>query len=157
MGPLEALARGARIGRSSATTCSTAFPDTIFFVKDAPGRYVAANRMLAERTGLERKETLIGLTADQVFPGELGRRIAEQDRAILKSARSLKGELELHLYPGRRWRVVPDLEGAAVRPRGRSSVSSACRETCAPPTPRRRRRRRCRPRCASRRRIRSRR
>lgn len=74
-------------------------PDTIFFVKDALGRYAAVNRTLAERTGHERKETLIGLTADQVFRGELGRRIAEQDRAILKSARSLKGELELHLYP----------------------------------------------------------
>ncbi|MCW6508839.1 AraC family transcriptional regulator [Lichenifustis flavocetrariae] len=75
-------------------------PDTIFFVKDAAGRYVAANQVLAERTGFGRKEALIGLTADQVFPGALGRRIASQDRAILDSARSLKGELELHLYPG---------------------------------------------------------
>jgi PAS domain S-box-containing protein len=74
-------------------------PDTIFFVKDATGRYVAANQVLAERTGFGRKEALLGLTADAVFPGELGRRIAEQDRAILASARSLKGELELHLYP----------------------------------------------------------
>jgi PAS domain S-box-containing protein len=74
-------------------------PDTIFFIKDAAGRYVAANKVLAERTGFPAKEALIGLSADQVFPGELGRRIAEQDRALLRSARSLKGELELHLYP----------------------------------------------------------
>ena len=74
-------------------------PDTIFFVKDAAGRYVAANQTLAERTGFGRKEALIGLAADAVFPGALGRRIAAQDRAILESARSLKGELELHLYP----------------------------------------------------------
>jgi PAS domain S-box-containing protein len=74
-------------------------PDTIFFVKDAAGRYVAANKVLAERTGFPAKEALVGLTADEVFKGELGRRIAEQDRAILRSARSLKGELELHLYP----------------------------------------------------------
>ena len=74
-------------------------PDTIFFVKDASGRYVAANQILAERTGFGRKEALIGLAADAVFPGPLGRRIAAQDRAILQSARSLKGELELHLYP----------------------------------------------------------
>ena len=91
-----------------------AIPDTIFFVKDAAGRYVAANQVLAERTGFPDKEALIGLTADEVFPGELGRRIAEQDRAMLRSARSLKGELELHLYPGRRGGLVPDLEGAAV-------------------------------------------
>jgi len=74
-------------------------PDTIFFIKDAAGRYVAANKVLAERTGFPAKEALIGLSADEVFPGELGRRIAEQDRALLRSARSLKGELELHLYP----------------------------------------------------------
>lgn len=76
-----------------------AVPDTIFFVKDSLGRYAAANQTLAERTGFKRKEALIGLAADQVFPGALGRRIAEQDRAILTSARALKGELELHLYP----------------------------------------------------------
>lgn len=75
-----------------------AIPDTIFFVKDGQGRYIAANRTLAERTRLGNKHALIGLSADLVFPGELGRRIAEQDRAILASARSLKGELELHLY-----------------------------------------------------------
>ncbi len=98
MGPLERLL--AVLDRP--LVCDELFdavPDTIFFVKDAGGRYVAANQILAERTGHERKESLIGLTADQVFPGELGRRIAAQDLAILKSARSLKGELELHLYP----------------------------------------------------------
>ena len=43
-----------------------------------------------------------GLRYDDGPPGtgEPSQRIAEQDRAILKSARSLKGELELHLYPG---------------------------------------------------------
>lgn len=77
-----------------------AVPDTIFFVKDSLCRYVAANQTLAQRTGYQRKEELIGLSADKIFPGALGKRILEQDRAILKSARSLKGELELHLYPG---------------------------------------------------------
>ena len=98
MGPLERLL--AVLERP--LVCDDLFdaiPDTIFFVKDDAGRYVAANQILAERTGFGRKEALIGLAADEVFPGELGRRIAEQDRAILKSARSLKGELELHLYP----------------------------------------------------------
>ena len=99
MGPLESLV--ASLGRPFV--CDDLFdgvPDTVFFVKDAGGRYVAANQVLAQRTGFSSKEALIGLSADEVFPGELGRRIAEQDRAILKSARSLKGELELHLYPG---------------------------------------------------------
>ena len=98
MGALEALV--AVLDRPFV--CDDLFdgvPDTIFFVKDAAGRYVAVNRVLAERTGFPSKAALIGRSADEVFPGELGRRIAEQDRAILKSARSLKGELELHLYP----------------------------------------------------------
>jgi PAS domain S-box-containing protein len=98
MGPLEGLL--AALDRP--LVCDDLFdgvPDTIFFVKDALGRYAAVNQTLAERTGHERKEALIGLSADQVFRGELGKRIAEQDRAILKSARSLKGALELHLYP----------------------------------------------------------
>jgi PAS domain S-box-containing protein len=79
-------------------TLFDSFVDTIFFVKNALGQYVCVNQTLAKRTG-RRREELIGLDAEQVFAGELGKRIAEQDRAILKSARSLKGELELHLYP----------------------------------------------------------
>ena len=101
MGPLEKLV--ANLDRPFV--CDDLFdavPDTTFFVKDGAGRYLAANQVLAERTGFGRKEALLGLTADQVFPGALGRRIAEQDRAILASARSLKGELELHLYPSGR-------------------------------------------------------
>lgn len=97
MSPLEQLV--AALGRP--LVCDDLFdavPDTVFFVKDAAGRYVAANKVLAERTGFGRKEALIGLSADAVFPGELGRRFAEQDRAILENARSLKGALELHLY-----------------------------------------------------------
>jgi PAS domain S-box-containing protein len=96
--PLELIV--AAIGRP--LVCDDLFdgiPDTIFFVKDAAGRYAAANKVLAERTGFQHKELLIGLTAEEVFPGALGRRISEQDRSILKSARSLKGELELHIYP----------------------------------------------------------
>jgi PAS domain S-box-containing protein len=95
--PLESLL--ARLGRP--LLCDALFdgvPDTVFFVKDAAGRYVAANQVLAERTGLGRKDALIGRTADEVFPGELGRRFAAQDRAILRSARGLRGELELHIH-----------------------------------------------------------
>ncbi|MDX7951664.1 AraC family transcriptional regulator [Lichenihabitans sp. Uapishka_5] len=98
MEPLEALL--ARLDRPLfVEALFDAVPDTIFFVKDAEGRYVAANQTLAERTGFGHKQALIGRTADQVFPGALGRRIAEQDRTLLRDARSLKGELELHLYP----------------------------------------------------------
>lgn len=98
MGPLEGLM--AVLERPFV--CGDLFDgilDTIFFVKDGAGRYVVVNQVLAQRTGFHRKEALVGLRADQVFPGELGLRIAAQDRLILEKARSLKGELELHLYP----------------------------------------------------------
>lgn len=76
--------------------------DTVYFLKDARGRYAAVNLALAERTGRRRKEDLIGLTADEVFPDPLGKRYAEQDRALIAGGAPMKGELELHLYPGGR-------------------------------------------------------
>jgi PAS domain S-box-containing protein len=79
-----------------------AIPDTVYFLKDRSARYVAVNQTLVERTGRKRKDELIGLTADEAFAGPLGRRIAEQDRAILGGGRPLRGELELHLYPSGR-------------------------------------------------------
>lgn len=76
-----------------------AIPDAVYFLKDREARYCAVNITLAARTGREHKHELIGLTAEQVFSGALGRRIGAQDRALLAGAPSLKGELELHLYP----------------------------------------------------------
>lgn len=75
-----------------------AVPDTVFFAKDREGRYTAVNQTLVERTGRATKADLIGRTADEVFSGALGRRIAEQDRAITRSGRMLTAELELHLH-----------------------------------------------------------
>lgn len=76
-----------------------AVPDTVFFVKDREGRYTAVNRTLVERTGRASKADLLGRTADEVFPGELGRRIAEQDDATTRNGHVLVAVLELHLYP----------------------------------------------------------
>jgi PAS domain S-box-containing protein len=76
-----------------------AITDTVFFVKDGEGRYVAVNRTLAVRTGRAHKSELIGRTARDVFPGVLGELIAEQDRTVLRDGRPIHGKLELHLYP----------------------------------------------------------
>ena len=75
-----------------------AVADTVYFVKDRDGRYTAVNQTLVTRTGRPDKAALIGHTADEVFPGALGRRIAEQDRAITEQGRILTAELELHLH-----------------------------------------------------------
>jgi AraC-like DNA-binding protein len=77
-----------------------AVPDTVFFLKDAEGRYVAVNQTLVVRAGRKSKNDLIGLFAHEVFPGLLGARIAAQDMAVTRSGRSIHGQLELHLYPG---------------------------------------------------------
>lgn len=74
-------------------------PDTVYFVKDAAGRYVAVNRTLAERCGLKGKQGLIGRTAADVFPASLGQHYAAQDEAVLRKGRSVRKALELHLYP----------------------------------------------------------
>ena len=74
--------------------------DTVFFLKDHLGRYVAVNQTLVTRCGVKAKGDLIGRTAREVFPAPLGARIAEQDERVIAGARSISGQLERHLYPG---------------------------------------------------------
>ena len=74
--------------------------DTVYFLKDAEGRYVAVNQTLVERCGKARKSDLIGQRAEALFPAPLGERISAQDHAVIRSNRSIQAELELHLYPG---------------------------------------------------------
>lgn len=76
-----------------------AVPDTVFFLKDVEGRYAAVNQTLVARAGRKNKNELIGLTAQEAFPGVLGQRIAAQDKAVTSSGRPIHGQLELHLYP----------------------------------------------------------
>lgn len=76
-----------------------AVPDTVFFLKDLEGRYAAVNQTLVTRTGRRSKSELIGLTAEDVFPGALGQRIAAQDMSVTDSGRPIHGQLELHLFP----------------------------------------------------------
>lgn len=77
-------------------------PDTVYFLKDAGGRYMAVNDTLVARCGYRRKGEVIGLTAREAFPAPLGDQIAEQDRKVLSEGRSFQAKLELHLYPERR-------------------------------------------------------
>jgi AraC-like DNA-binding protein len=77
-------------------------PDIVFFVKDAHGRYMAANDTLATRCGLTSKHDALGLTADELFPPPLGKAFALQDREILRNGQPIRDRLELHLYPGGR-------------------------------------------------------
>lgn len=76
-------------------------PDTVFFLKDRAGRYLAVNQTLVERCGRRSKAELLGRTVTDLFPGELAASYAEQDRQVLESGVPLVSKLELHLYPSR--------------------------------------------------------
>ena len=74
-------------------------PDTVFFTKDAAGRYVLVNQTLLKRLGKSHRSDLIGHSASELFPPRLARRIEAQDYEVTKLGKSIHGELELHLYP----------------------------------------------------------
>ncbi len=75
-------------------------PDVVFFVKDAGGRYASVNETLLKRSGFARREKILGLTAEEVYPKPLGAGYTAQDRLVLQKGIEIRDKLELHLYPG---------------------------------------------------------
>jgi AraC-like DNA-binding protein len=76
-------------------------PDVVFFAKDRRGRYTHVNQTLVDRLRLASRAQLVGRRADEVFPGALGQRFAEQDEQVLRDGREVSDQLELHLFPNR--------------------------------------------------------
>jgi PAS domain S-box-containing protein len=74
-------------------------PEVVFFVKDRQGRYARVNETMLKRCGI-RRERLLGLTAEQVFPKPLGAAYTAQDKLVLLQGVEIRDKLELHLYPG---------------------------------------------------------
>jgi PAS domain S-box-containing protein len=75
-------------------------PDVVFFVKDLEGRYTSVNATLLKRCGFKRREKILGLTAEEVYPKPLGAGYTAQDRLVLEKGVEIRDKLELHLYPG---------------------------------------------------------
>ena len=73
--------------------------DIVFFIKDREARYVAVNETLAHRCKLKDKRALIGRKASEVFAPPLGERYEAQDLKVLAEGLSIRGRMELHLYP----------------------------------------------------------
>lgn len=73
--------------------------DTVYFIKDTLGRYMAVNQTLARRCGATEKDELIGKTALDLFPAPLGEDYTRQDLALIAGGPNLTSRLELHLYP----------------------------------------------------------
>ncbi|SRR6266508_1530973 len=76
-------------------------PDVVFFAKDREGRDSRVNDTLLARCGIQRRDELLGLTAEQVFPKPLGAGYTAQDQLVLREGVEIRDKLELHLYPGR--------------------------------------------------------
>jgi len=76
--------------------------DVVFFIKDAEGRYLSANRTLAQRCGLRQPSQMLGKTPADIFPAPLGGNYLAQDLAVMRSDTAIEHQLELHLYPDRR-------------------------------------------------------
>src|SRR5438874_1868996 len=77
-------------------------PETVFFMKDARGHYIAVNQSLVERCGCRDKQELIGRHVREIFPKELAKLYAEQDQAVVRTGRPIIDHLELHWYAHRR-------------------------------------------------------
>jgi AraC-like DNA-binding protein len=73
--------------------------DIVFFIKDREARYVAVNQTLADRCNFADKRALIGRKASQVFAPPLGERFEAQDLKVIADGLSIRGRMELHLYP----------------------------------------------------------
>jgi PAS domain S-box-containing protein len=73
-------------------------PETVFFIKDRRGHYVAVNQTLVERCGLSEKRQLIGRHVREVFPKELAERFSKQDETVLRTGHPIIDRLELHWY-----------------------------------------------------------
>ena len=75
--------------------------DIVYFVKNERAEYVVVNRTFMERCGAKEKRQIIGRTAEDLFPGPMGRSYREQDEALIRTGAAIVNQLELHLYPGR--------------------------------------------------------
>lgn len=73
--------------------------DTVFFIKDQDARYVAVNETLIHRCQFIDKNALIGRKASEVFAAPFGERYEAQDRKVIAEGLSIRGRMELHLYP----------------------------------------------------------
>ncbi len=92
IGPMDQSLRA--VAEVLATT-----PHVMFCVKDDVGRYVAANRAFAERSGAAAPGDVIGRTAHDLFPEALAASYEQQDAAIMESGQALTNELEFITQP----------------------------------------------------------
>lgn len=85
--------------------------NVVFFVKDCSAKYVAVNKTLITRCGMQNRKDLIGKTVLDLFPAPYNKSYHEQDLQVLSTDSALHDMLELHLYTqgGQGWCVTTKL------------------------------------------------
>ncbi len=78
-------------------------PHVMFCVKSDQGRYLAANRAFAERSGRKGAGEVIGLRARDLFPTALAERYEIQDQQVLSTGEVLSNQLEVITRPDARF------------------------------------------------------
>ncbi len=73
--------------------------DTVYFIKNAEGKYIVINQTLVNRCGYKSKSEIIGKLPDEVHPEPLGVQYRSQDEQILKEGKPIHNQLELHISP----------------------------------------------------------
>ena len=81
----EAFFRKAGPNLRSALAMIDTIPGAAFYVKDALGRFVAANRRNLDVCGIATEEEIIGLTSADIFPAPLAREYIALDRRVRES------------------------------------------------------------------------
>lgn len=72
-------------------------PDVYFFVKDAKGQFLRANRALLQRLGLDREEEIVGTTDYDRYPVQVAERLVEDDRRVMEQGVPLVDHVEVLL------------------------------------------------------------
>jgi len=93
---LEGVSHLAAAGFSSVEFLFDHLPETVFFLKDNHGRYLAVNQTLVERCGLREKRQLLQRHVREIFPKDLAERYALQDEQVLRKGVRIVDRLELH-------------------------------------------------------------
>ena len=79
-------------------------PDAIYF-KDKENRIIKVNKFYADGAGLSPKE-IIGKTDFDFFPKEQAQKMAEDDKYVLSTGKSIVGKVERTLLPNGTWNQV---------------------------------------------------
>ncbi len=70
-------------------------PDTYFFIKDTAGRFITANKMFLEFSGLANEKEILGKTDLELFPRHLAESYLRDDLQIMTTGEPIINRLEI--------------------------------------------------------------